>query len=120
MEWDYKGSIQDEVQPAYSNFTFVTIHPTMIYFKQNNSLVQQGGDFVACAQDADKKIYLGKLQEIDYDDDDEVSISFMYPDLSLNPKMQSFRWPTHADELWVKRNSTFINIPLSKGKKRGF
>ena len=40
---DYKFS--DEVKPAYWNFTLVTIDPTTIYFKQNNSLVQQGERF---------------------------------------------------------------------------
>ena len=34
---DYK--CPDEVQPTYWNVTLVTIHPTAIYFKQNNSLM---------------------------------------------------------------------------------
>ena len=41
---DYKCS--DIVEPAYWNLTLVvTIHPVAIYFKQNNSLVQQGERF---------------------------------------------------------------------------
>ena len=44
----------------------------------------------------------------------------MSSDMSLNSKMQSFRWPIRADELWVKINSIFIDIPLHERKKRGF
>ena len=62
---------------------------------------------------------IGKLQKIDYDDE-KVLISFMSPEMLLNLKMHYFHWPISADELWVKRNSIFINIPLHKGKKRGF
>ena len=62
---------------------------------------------------------LGKIQEINYDDQN-VLIPFMSSDMSLNSKIQSFRWQIRADELRVKRNSTFINIPLHEGKKRGF
>ena len=68
-----------------------------------------------------KKIYLAKVQDIDHDDDnDEVLISLMSPDLPLNSKMQSFRWPTRVHEIWAKRNSIFINIPPPEGTKRGF
>ena len=80
----------------------------------------EAGDFIVCVDDADKKIYFGKVREIDDDgdddddDDDDVLISFMSPDLSLNLKMQSFRWPTCAGEILVKRNSIFINIPPSE------
>ena len=33
----------------------------------------------------------------------------MSHDLPLNSKMQSFNWPTHADELRVKRNSMSLS-----------
>ena len=62
---DYKCSTQDEVQPPYSNLTLVTIHPTMVYLKQNNSLVQHYGRFCRLC-----KIQLSKLLETDYDDDE--------------------------------------------------
>ena len=42
---DYKCFTQDEAQPASWNFVLVTIHATVTYFKQNNSLVQQGERF---------------------------------------------------------------------------
>ena len=113
---DYKCS--DKTQQAYWNMTFITIHPTATFFKQNNSLAQQGGRFCRLFLWCRQKICLGKLQEIDYNGE-KVLISFMSPDM-LNSKMQSFRWPIHADELWVKRNSIFINIPLHGRKKRDF
>ena len=82
----------------------------------------EAGDFLVCLYDADKKNYLGKVQDFDHDhdNDNEVLISFMCPNLSLNSKMQPFRWPFRADEAWVKRNSIFINIPPPEGTKRGF
>ena len=54
-----------------------------------------------------KRIYLAKVQDIDHDDDnDEVLISLMSPDLPLNSKMQSFHWPTRVDEIWVKETQS--------------
>ena len=41
----------------------------------------------------------------------------MSSDMLLNSKMQFFRWPNRADQLWDQINSIFINIPLHEGKK---
>ena len=41
----------------------------------------------------------------------------MSSDMLLNSKMQFFRWPNRADQVWDKINSIFINIPLHEGKK---
>ena len=98
---DYKCFTQDEVQLAYWNLTIVTIHQTMIYIKQNTSLVQQSGKFC--------RLYLWCWQN-------NLPwwwcwnvIYLMSHDLPLNSKMQSFNWPTHADELRVKRNSMSLS-----------
>ena len=44
------------------------VHPTVIYFKQNDSHVRKAVDFVICVYDVDKK-YFDKVQEIDHDVD---------------------------------------------------
>ena len=101
------------------SFTLKIIHPTAIYSKQNNYLVQQGGRFCRLYFWYQQKKCLGKLQEIDHDYE-KVLISFMSHEMSLNPKIQFFLWPIRADELWFIRNPIFINIALPDGKKRGF
>ena len=72
----------------------------IILYLCNSQLIQrcEAGDFVVCVSDADKNIYLGQVQKIGHYDD-EVLISFMSPDLSLNLKMQSFHLPTRAEEV---------------------
>ena len=43
---DYKCSTQNEVQLAYWNSTHVTIHSTVIYYKQNNSFVHKRAVYI--------------------------------------------------------------------------
>lgn len=72
---DRKCSSKDEVKPTYWKFTLVTNHLSnhdfFIILISNKA-----GDFIVCTYDADKKIYLDKLQEIDYEDDEALILSF--------------------------------------------
>ena len=71
---DRKCSSKDEVKPTYWKFTLVTNHLSnhdfFIILISNKA-----GDFIVCTY-ADKKIYLDKLQEIDYEDDEALILSF--------------------------------------------
>ena len=71
---DRKCSSKDEVKPTYWKFTLVTNHPS----NRNFFIIlisNKAGDFIVCTYDADKKIYLDKLQEIDYEDDEALTLS---------------------------------------------
>ena len=71
---DRKCSSKDEVKP-YWKFTLVTNHSSnrdfFIILISNKA-----GDFIVCTYDADKKNYLDKLQEINYEYDEALILSF--------------------------------------------
>ena len=64
MDFSENYKCSDEVQPAYWNFTLVTIYPSAIYFKQNNFVVQKAADFVVCSCVADKKNILANFRKL--------------------------------------------------------
>ena len=43
---DYKCQSQDEIQSAYWNTTQVTIHPTIVYYKDDDNLKHKSFVFV--------------------------------------------------------------------------
>ena len=43
---DYKCQSQDEIQSAYWNATQVTLHPTVVYYKEENTLKHKSFVFV--------------------------------------------------------------------------
>ena len=44
---DYKCQSQDEIQSAYRNATQVTLHPTVVYYKEENTLEHKSFVFVS-------------------------------------------------------------------------
>lgn len=74
-------------------------------------------DFVAAVYCEDNQWYVGKVIEVD-DEEDEAYISFMTADKERNPP--TYSWPSREDKVWIKFKDVLckINPPAPTGKSK--
>ena len=65
-------------------------------------VIPEQNDFVAAVYEEDKQLYIGKVVEVD-EEDEEAYITFMVADKSRSPLI--FSWPNYEDKVRLNSNT---------------